>query len=334
MPEPLQTNLYDHPRYYDLVFGSDWAAEFHFLKACFEKHATGEVTKLFEPACGTGRLMFRLAKAGYDVAGCDLNEKAVDFCNARLKRHQLPETAFVGDMADFNLGRTVDAAFNTINSFRHLGTQKGAESHLKCVADHLREGGIYVLGLHLTPEDDDWYGEEEWSARRGNLSIISQMWTEAFDRDERMETLGMSFDVRTPTEHLTLRDDMKYRTYTRRQMDALLKTAAGFGLELRETYDFCYDIADPVVVDDETEDVVYVLRKVRGGRRASGVERLENAPRSAVADGRRAPLQSPPPAGAAPCPIRTRPNPTRTTTSTRARTSPPSRPRRPAPGTS
>ena len=45
------------------------------------------VTELPEPACGTGRLMFRMAQAGYDVAGLDLNEKAVDFSNARLEKH-------------------------------------------------------------------------------------------------------------------------------------------------------------------------------------------------------------------------------------------------------
>jgi hypothetical protein len=70
----------------------------------------------------------------------------------------------------------------------------------------------------------------------------------------------MSFDVRTPTRHFTLVDVMNYRTYTRFQMKALFKKVPAF--EVVETYDFCYDVEDPIVVDEDTEDVVYVLRKM------------------------------------------------------------------------
>ena len=63
----------------------------------------------FEPACGTGRLLVKLAAAGYQVAGNDLSRKAVDYCNARLARHGFPAAATVGDMADFRLPRKVDA---------------------------------------------------------------------------------------------------------------------------------------------------------------------------------------------------------------------------------
>ncbi|MEM9703487.1 MAG: class I SAM-dependent methyltransferase, partial [Planctomycetota bacterium] len=151
-PEEVRANLYDHPKYYDLVFGSDWKAEYDFLLAAFDKHGDGPIESLFEPACGTGRVMVKLGKADYEVAGNDLNEKAVAFCNARLKRHGLPESAVVGDMADFSLKRPVDACFNMINSFRHLGSEEEARSHLRCVAEALRPGGLYLLGLHLRRE--------------------------------------------------------------------------------------------------------------------------------------------------------------------------------------
>ena len=151
MCSTTKANIYDYPKYYDLVFGSDWNAEFRFLGRCFEEHATRPVRRLFEPACGTGRLLWQFAKAGYNVSGNDLNERAVAFCNARLARYGLPETAVVGDMADFRLPRKVDAAYNPINSFRHLPDEETAAAHLECIAAALAKGGIYVLGLHLTP---------------------------------------------------------------------------------------------------------------------------------------------------------------------------------------
>ncbi|MCE9526307.1 MAG: class I SAM-dependent methyltransferase, partial [Planctomycetales bacterium] len=179
-------NLYDYPRYYDLVFGSDWKAEFDFLRAAFDEFVAGKTKRLFEPACGTGRLVYRLAKAGYSVSGLDLNPRAVDYCNRRLAKHDLPETAFIGDMAKFTLPRPVDAAFNTINSFRHLPTEASARAHLQCMAKAIRKGGVYVLGLHLTPTEGEPLTEESWSARRGHLCINTHLQTCEVDRRGRM----------------------------------------------------------------------------------------------------------------------------------------------------
>ena len=257
--ETINANLYEFPQYYDLVFGSDWKAEFDFLKACFPKHATGRVRRVFEPACGTGRLLYRLAATGYDVSGLDLNAKAVEYCNKRLRRHGFAESAFVADMADFQLKRKVDVAFNMINSFRHLQTAKGAKDHLTCVANCLRPGGLYVLGLHLTPTRCSPTEEESWSSARGNLCVNSRLWTTHRDLKQRKETFSMTFDVYTPTKSFRIEDVISFRTYTATEMAKLIASIGSF--EIAETYDFAYNIARPISVNSKTEDVVYVLQK-------------------------------------------------------------------------
>ncbi|MEX0819877.1 MAG: class I SAM-dependent methyltransferase [Pirellulaceae bacterium] len=257
--ETLNANLYDFPRYYDLVFGSDWKAELDFLAACFPKHATGTVRRVFEPACGTGRLLYRLAKAGYEVSGLDLNAKAVAYCNQRLKRHGFAESAFVADMTDFRLPRKVDVAFNMINSFRHLQTAKGARDHLHCVANCLRRGGLYVLGLHLTPTTVTPCEEESWSASRGNLCVNTRLWTTDRDLRKRRETFAMTFDIYTPTKSFRIEDTIGFRTYTAREMTKLIHDLGDF--EIAATYDFAYEIDQAISVDSATEDIVYVLRK-------------------------------------------------------------------------
>ncbi len=259
MLETIQGNLYDYPKYYDLVYGSDWKAEYDFLLACFEEHALVRVRSVYEPACGTGRLLVKFAEAGYRVGGVDLNPKAVEYCNDRLERSGYARSATVGDMADFRSAKPIDAAFNTINSFRHLSTEAQALSHLQCVAQSLRPGGIYVLGLHLTPTAVEPMQEESWSARRGNLAVMSRLWVTDCDLKRRRETVGMSFDVYTPTRQFRIEDEVHFRTYTHRQMAALLRTASDF--DVTNCYDFGYDIGEPVEVGPATEDVVYVLRK-------------------------------------------------------------------------
>lgn len=257
--ETIQGNIYDYPKYYDLLFGADWRAEYDFLGACFERYAQRPVKRLFEPACGTGRLLVRFAKADYEVSGNDLNPKAVAFCNARLERCGFPPSVVTGDMADFRLRRKVDAAFNTINSFRHLDTERKAENHLRCVASALAKGGIYALGLHLIPARGPRCEEESWSARRGSLIVNSRMKSVRLDLKRREELVRLVFDVYTPRRQFRLDDEFPFRTYTADQLRHLLGRVKE--LELVEVYDFTYDIDEPIKIGPTTEDVICILRK-------------------------------------------------------------------------
>lgn len=263
MLETQAGDLYDHPRYYDLVFGSDWKPEFDFLRHCFQTHAERRVRQVFEPACGTGRLLYRLAKAGFEVSGLDLNPHAVAYANARLKRHGFPPACRVGDMADFTLPAPADAAFNMINSFRHLDSEHAARSHLQCMARAIATGGLYVVGLHLTPTQGRPMSEESWSARRGHLAVSTRLWTIERNPRRRRERCGMTCDVYTPTRSFRLVQEIDFRTYTAAQFARLLKSVPAW--EVAETYDFAYRRDRPVRVRPDTEDVVYVLR-----RRADG----------------------------------------------------------------
>lgn len=252
-------SLYDYPKYYDLIFNTDWEQEFNFLEQMFAEHATGEVERLFEPACGTGRLIFRFADAGYEIAGNDLNTQAVEFCNQRLRQNNFAPTAIVGDMTDFHLNQTVDAAFNTINSFRHLTTEKLAIAHLKCMAAAIRPGGIYVLGFHLTPTQIAPTEEEYWTASEEGIKVDSGMWLRERNLRSRYEIFGISFDVQTPTKQFRIEDEFKFRTYTAAQAKRLFAKVDQF--ETVGIYDFCYDAEDPIELDSTVEDAIFVLKR-------------------------------------------------------------------------
>lgn len=259
MTEQLPGTFYDYPQYYDVVYGSDWKAERDFLLAVFERFASCPVRSVFEPACGSGRLLLPLARAGFTVSGIDLNPAMVKYCNARLERHGFGEPVGVGDMAQFALPGKVDAAFNTINSFRHLETHTAALGHLQSIADHLNDGGLYVLGLHLTPTARPACDNESWSARRGHLAVQTSMQLINRDLAERQERYRIRYDVWTPTRHAQLVDEFSFRTYTLDQFDQLLADAGS--LERIAAFDFSYDLTREVALDESSEDVVFLLRK-------------------------------------------------------------------------
>lgn len=255
-----KASIYDFPVYYDLVFGSDTAAEMRFLKECFVAYVERPVRRVLEPACGTGRLLFRMAQQGFEVGGLDLNEKAVAYCNRRLERLGARGRAFVADMSDFTVERPYDAAFNTINSFRHLPTEEAARRHLEAVAGAVRLGGIYALGLHLTPTRGDATDYESWSARRGQLSINTKMWPIEKNTRTRLERFGIRFDIYKPSSSMRIQDVLELRSYTAKQFQSLLESAPQW--EICGLYDFGYDITHPVKLTPTCEDVVAILQRV------------------------------------------------------------------------
>ncbi len=134
-----------------------------------------------------------------------------------------------------------------------------AERSAACSSRPAGRGGIYVLGLHLTPRQDALCEFEAWTAQRGSLCINSELQTLEVNRRQRTEQIRFTFDIHTPTRQFELVDEFTFRTYTARQFESLLDKVPQ--LDLVETYDFAYDIDHPVTINGATEDMVYVLRK-------------------------------------------------------------------------
>ena len=164
-------------------------------------------------------------------------------------------------MSRFELAEPVDAAFNTINSFRHLETEAQAQSHLQCMAQAIKPGGIYVLGLHLSPAAGfETVDTESWSATRGHLTVNSSIWLVERNCEDRCEIYGMRFDVYTPTKQFQISNQIKFRTYTSAQIQQLIQSIDQF--RIVKCFDFRYDLAEPIELDHSVEDVVLVLERV------------------------------------------------------------------------
>lgn len=256
----LQANWYDYPRYYDLAFQADTQCEADFIEAACRKYCPFKARKLLEPACGTGRLVTELAARGYRVTGFDLNRPSLNYLRRRLVRRKLPAEALELDMADFQLARPVDAAYCTVNTFRHLLTEELARQHLECIAAALRPGGIYVLGMHLLPPDAAEEDGERWTERRGRTQVTVTLRVLATDRRRRVERLRVSLLVRDNGREIRLRDEFSFRMYTARQFRRLLASVPS--LELCDVYDFWYEIDQPLKLNDDRADTVFVLRRI------------------------------------------------------------------------
>lgn len=250
---------YDYPEYYDLAFAEDTPVEADFIAAAAKKYAVGKTTRMLEPGCGGGRLVAELARRGFRTEGFDNNVKSIEYLKRTIARERLSARAYLGDMTDFTVTRPVDVVFNTFNTFRHLTTEAAALSHLKCAANVLRPGGLFVLGFHLFPIDASPECLERWKAARGATQVSYTLRvTESLSR-ERLERLRVTMLVRRPQGELRLATEFYLRLYSARQFRSLLRKVPEF--ELCEIYDFNYDLETPVSFDDYLADAIFILRK-------------------------------------------------------------------------
>jgi SAM-dependent methyltransferase len=255
----MLTNWYDIPRFYDIAFQGDTKQEATFLEQAFAKYSEVPVHRVLEPACGGGRLIVEMASRGYDLVGFDLSEPALRYARQRLRRRGLQAELFTGDMSCFRLERPADSAFNLCNTFRHLLSEEAARQHLEAVAATLPEGGIYVLGFHLLPLDVDESCIERWTESSHGTRVTVTLRVMETNRRERWERIRVSLLVRSRQGERRFRDEFRLRMYTAAQFRSLLRHVGVW--EICDVYDFWYDIGEPLRLNNEITDSVFVLRK-------------------------------------------------------------------------
>jgi SAM-dependent methyltransferase len=255
----LVVNSYDYPQYYDIAFQAYTRREADFIEAACRKYCAFDARRLLEPACGSGRLVTELAARGYQVTGFDLSQPALSYLRRRLARRRLHAETFEADMSDFCLSRPVDAAYSTVNTFRHLLTEHAARGHLECIAESLRPGGIYVLGLHLYPPDGDVEDVWCWTEQRGETKVTVTLHVLNTNVRPRIVDVRVCLLVRRASTELHLRHEFPLRTYTARQFRRLLRSVGS--LELCDIYDFRYDIEQPFPLNAEMAYSMFVLRR-------------------------------------------------------------------------
>ena len=256
----LVANCYDYPQYYDIAFQAYTQREADFIDAACRKYCPFVARRLVEPACGTGRLITELAARGYQMIGFDLSEPALRYLRRRLARRLLHAETFQAEMSNFRLARPVDAAYCTVNTFRHLLTEQAARGHLKCIADSLRPSGIYILGLHLLPLDGKEENVWHWTEQRRETKVTTTLRSLRIHLRSRTENLRVCLLMRRGSKELSLWYEFQFRTYTARQFRRLLDSVSS--LKLCDVYDFRYDIRQPIALNDEMAYQVFVLRRL------------------------------------------------------------------------
>ena len=130
--------------------------------------AAAQGGRVLEVACGTGRVLVPLARAGHRVVGLDASPHMLARAREKLAVGGLEASGRArlvrGDMRSFELGEQFDLAIIAVKSFAYLLTRADQQRALAAVAAHLRPGGLLALDLlHPSPA---WLLEPPGSLRQ------------------------------------------------------------------------------------------------------------------------------------------------------------------------
>ena len=252
---------YQYPQYFDMLFRDETPVEVRFFEEAFERFAKRDVKRLFEPGCGSGRLVVAMAAKGYEVTGLDLSDAMLGYMRRKLKRRGLSAVCVKGDMTELSFAKPFDAAFCTYNTFRHLLTEKDALTHLRSMADSIAPGGLYILGMHLVPEEEYEAAVERFKMSQAGTTLWTTISVPHTDEKKRLETLRVVLKAkRASGEVVRITSEFPLRLYTPTQLKRLLRKV-GDQFELVESFDFAYDIDDPLPFDKELIEGLFVLRR-------------------------------------------------------------------------
>lgn len=130
-----------------------------------------EIARFGQPvldvACGAGRVLLPLLRAGIDIDGCDISPDMLKHCRSKAASEGFRPNLYQQPMHAFSLPRKYKTIY-ICDSFGLAGSRdKDLETLRRCF-EHLEDGGALIVNIeaeYTTPEAwDSWL-----SARRKNL---------------------------------------------------------------------------------------------------------------------------------------------------------------------
>ncbi|HTP43812.1 MAG TPA: class I SAM-dependent methyltransferase [Candidatus Acidoferrum sp.] len=221
---------------------------------------------VLEMACGTGRILLRVAREGVAIHGVDNSPAMLGILREHVAR-ELQEvrervTEHEGDMRNFRLEQKFPLVIIPFRPMQHMYTVGDQVDALKTAAFHLAEEGRVAFDVFYPKFEaiSENIGKEiqelEWTedAERGR---IVRRWFRKKSYDKIQQTFAGEFIFRTyEGDKLVLEesDPLKMCYYTYQQLRALFLLT---GLEVAEEY----GSFARAPLDNDSEQMIFVLRK-------------------------------------------------------------------------
>ena len=195
---------------------------------------TRKGSNALELACGTGRILLPLARAGIDVDGVDLSADMLAICRQKLAADGLNARLFEQDMSSFHAGRRYNTVLVSGGSFQLLVDYEAVRASLSAIREHLVQGGRFLVDLMQPLDLPRKRSEAEWrelrtaDERTERFTAFGREWADPHDSVMHGEYRYELYRDGVLAE--SWRDEFRLRWYGRTEFLQLLEKA-GMTLE-------------------------------------------------------------------------------------------------------
>jgi SAM-dependent methyltransferase len=199
---------------------------------------------VLEAACGSGRLAFPLARAGFEVVGLDSSAAMLALAQARVEREALPAGRLRLVQADLRSARLTERfglAIVALDSFGLLIQQEDQLRALATLRRHLTDDGLLALDLANGNLRGGEAEEETVLQRSCSLEGRGELakWVRRrTDHAEQLDELLYLYDEARPDGTLSrVSAELQLRYFGRFELELLLDRAGFFVEALFGNYD-------------------------------------------------------------------------------------------------
>jgi SAM-dependent methyltransferase len=138
---------------YDTVYAEkNYAAECEAMGKLIARFGSGDLKKMLDLGCGTGRHAVIFAERGFDVTGVDQSEPMVGRARERATQQNLGANPdfLTCDIRNFSAEHSFDVALMNFNVIGYMTSNDDALNALSSARKNLRPNGLFLA--------DFWYG--------------------------------------------------------------------------------------------------------------------------------------------------------------------------------
>ncbi|MDO4976430.1 MAG: class I SAM-dependent methyltransferase [Eubacteriales bacterium] len=185
-----------------------------------------------ELGCGTGKMMERMAAAGFDMIGVD---SSMDMLQIAMEKSQdLPYSLLylLQDMREFELYGTVESIVSICDSVNYITEPEDLLEVFRLVNNYLDPGGIFLFDFNTEHKYRDSIGERTIAEDREDVSFI---WYNEYDEEEHLNYIDLNVFVREEEDLFRkYQEEHVQRGYTLSEMKELIENS---GLVFLAAYD-------------------------------------------------------------------------------------------------
>ena len=104
--------------------------------------------KVLDVGCGTGEILLRLAKNGFEASGVDLSNDMLTVAHEKLEKEGFHVPLFELDMRDLQGLEPFDVIVSYCDSLNYLKEEADVQATFASFYDTLAEGGLLLFDVH------------------------------------------------------------------------------------------------------------------------------------------------------------------------------------------